>query len=175
MKRLNPRLAAAVGAVSLAALGASAIAYAQAPAAPAPAAREAGHHHGRHHERRAQLVHDALNLRPDQEAAWNAYRAALTSARPARGEHARPAHALTTPERLDRMQQRMAARQAAFARRAEAARRFYAALDPAQQKAFDAVTQLSGREGGRHHGGRRGHGMGPMRGHGPGAPASAQG
>jgi hypothetical protein len=62
---------------------------------------------------------------------------------------------LTTPQRLDRAQARMAERQQQFARRAEATKRFYAQLSPAQQRAFDALHQ--GR-GGHGHGGRHGHG-----------------
>jgi len=51
----------------------------------------------------------------------------------------------------------MAQHQQQAARRADAIRRFYAALTPAQQKAFDAMHQgMMGRRG--NHGGK-GHGM----------------
>jgi len=171
MKPFRSHLPAVVGAISLAALGVSALAQAQESAPPA-AARPLKDAQGRHmhREQRVQLVHDALNLRPNQEGAWRAYRADLEAARPARPARAERPRDLTTPQRLDLMQQRMAAHQAAFARRADATKRFYAALDPAQQRTFDALSKLGGRGGrGGHHPGRGG--MGHMRGPGPEAPA----
>ena len=115
-----------------------------------------------HRQHRAQLLHDALGLRGDQESAWQAF---LTETKPA-GEReghrfqGRPEDRaqLTTPERLDRMAQRMSERQAAFGRRAAAIKRLYAALDPRQQKTFDALQQLRGH--GMGMGGGMGRGMG---------------
>lgn len=118
-------------------------------------------------ERRAQRLRDALQLTQAQEPALRAF---LQSAAPPAdrmqrrqaqrpGPDARPA---TTPERLDRQRARMAERQQMFERRAEATKRFYAALTPAQQKAFDALRPMGGRRGG--HGGHDGHGRGGQRG-----------
>lgn len=126
-------------------------------------------------ERHAQRMRDALQLRPDQEPALKALIAAMQP--PAGGMAAmrgqRQAMAkLTTPERLDRMQAMMAQHEARFRQRADAIKRFYAQLTPAQQKAFDAMPMMD-------HGMMGGHGMGGMRGHGmkghmmrgaPGAP-----
>jgi Spy/CpxP family protein refolding chaperone len=101
-----------------------------------------------HAEARDKALHDLLNLRPDQEAAFQAMQA--TMAPPAgrdgmRGQHDMASAAgLTTPERLDRMAARLAQRQAAFQRRAEAIKQFYAVLSPGQQRAFDALAQLRG-------------------------------
>jgi protein CpxP len=136
--------------------------YAQPPSAP-PSERaqyEGQRAHARPDpaqmaERRAQHLRDTLQLRPEQDAALRAY---IEASRPQfqrgdrgqRGERGE-VRAMTTPERLDRMRTRMAEHQAAFERRAEATKRFYAQLSPAQQRAFDA----SGWEGGRH--GRGGH------------------
>ena len=53
-----------------------------------------------------------------------------------------------------------AERSAAFAKRADATRSFYAALKPEQQKTFDAETLRFGPGGERHHG-PRGHGHPP--------------
>jgi hypothetical protein len=64
---------------------------------------------------------------------------------------------LSTPQRLDRMQARSAERQARLAQRAEAIKRFYAQLTPAQQRAFDALPMGRGGMGGR---GERGFGHG---------------
>ncbi|HYE46711.1 MAG TPA: Spy/CpxP family protein refolding chaperone [Caulobacter sp.] len=140
-----------------------------------------GGHHGpmamRHHdpEAHAQHLRDTLQLRPDQEPALKAY---LEATKPQvhkfekKLEDGKPAEKpkmLTTPERLDLQAKRMADHQAAFQKRANATRAFYAALSPSQQKAFDV---LHARHGGGHRvkvmrrGGPGGHGE--MRG--PGGP-----
>src|SRR4051812_5376811 len=121
--------------------------YAQPPsAAPSERAQYEGQ---RAHARpdpaqMAEHLRDTLQLRPEQDAALRAY---VEASRPQfhrgdrgdRGERGQrgEARAMTTPERLDRMRARMAEHQAAFERRAEATKRFYAQLSPAQQRAFD--------------------------------------
>ncbi len=151
---------------------------------------------------RAKLLHDALNLKGSQEGAWNTFQAAMQP--PAgmgpgmgpgegmrRGMGPRGAgmdrsdkQAMTTPERLDRMAERMdrmserlAQHKAMFARRAQTVKTFYAALDPAQQRTFDAFTAKGMGGMGMMGGGRMGHGrMGHDRmdhdrmGHGPMGP-----
>jgi hypothetical protein len=122
-----------------------------------------------HRQQRMQTLHDALGLRPDQEGAWQAYVADSQAARGGdqhsrrgAGEGEQPSAPLTTPERLDRMNQRLSQLQTRMAQRAAAIRRFYGALDPRQQKTFDALFALAGQGGGR---GRFGHGDGgPWRG-----------
>jgi hypothetical protein len=134
-------------------------------------------------ERHAEHLRAILQLRPDQEPALRALIAALQPD-PAKMEHWRKDRdekgegeaKAPLPERLDRMQARMAERQAAFGRKAEALKRFYAQLSPAQQRAFDAMPMMMG----HHHGGMRGHGphgMGPGMGPGmaPGAPPAPMG
>jgi hypothetical protein len=113
--------------------------------------------------RRAEYLRAALQLRPDQEAALRTY---LDAGRRAPGERMqmraerREMAQMTTPERLDRRAERMRERQARFEAHAAATKRFYAALSPAQQKAFDALRAGGGRG---HGGGRHGFG-GPSRG-----------
>jgi hypothetical protein len=174
MKSITIALAAAL---SLAA-GAS---FAQTPPAGGPGPRAEGHHWQRPDpakmaERRAQHLRDALQLRPEQEPALHTLIAAL---QPAAGErermrqHYEAGARLTTPERLDRQAARMTEHAARFHQRADAIKRFYAQLTPAQQKAFDAMPKM----GHRGHGGWREHGKGEhpgMRGPhgGPGAPAA---
>jgi hypothetical protein len=121
-------------------------------------------------ERRAQRLRDTLQLRPEQEPALRAFVSALQPQgdrmNRMRGDRGGPeARTLTTPERLDRMRARLAERQAAFERRADATKRFYAQLSPAQQRAFDAIGPMGGR--GRHG---MGAGLPGMRHHGPGGP-----
>ncbi len=122
-------------------------------------------------QHRQQLLHDALAIRSDQEAAWQAF---VVARKPPEGERGpgmrRPGGPdqgqqpeLTTPQRLDKLQARMAERQQHMAQRIDATRRFYAALDPRQQKAFDALSHLDhgGMGGfGHHHDGHGGWGGG---------------
>jgi protein CpxP len=117
-------------------------------------------------QRREQRMHDLLQIKPDQEAAFHTFLTAVApphregkdgqrgpSAGPGR-EHGPWAKPKTTPERLDRMTARLARMQATIA----ATRTFYAALSPDQRKAFDALPMAGGR--GHGHRGFRGHGGG---------------
>lgn len=170
------RMLASLAAVSAAACVSSVALAQEPPAGPPPPApgMDPGMDHGaweaRMHERaeaRAKALRDVLNLRPDQEAAFQALQAAMKppeSMRDHRGDQAEMA-GLTTPDRLDRMAARMNERQAAFQRRATAIKQFYAVLSPAQQHAFDALPDLMG-DGRRGPGGPGGPG-GPDRGEGP--------
>jgi Spy/CpxP family protein refolding chaperone len=125
-----------------------------------------------HQERRARFLHDVLNIRPDQEAALQAF-LADTQRQPHEhkdwaqrdGQAAAP---MTTPQRLDQMAammaKRSAERQAAFQRRADAVKRFYAVLSPEQKRAFDALHERGCMDGHGHHGGpgpNSGRGGGP--------------
>ena len=105
-------------------------------------------------ERRAEYLRTTLQLRPDQEGALRAYldagQRAMTERRDMR-EDRRGLSQMTTPQRLDRMAERMRERQARFEAHATAVKRFYAALSPSQQRAFDALR------GGLGHRGRDGH------------------
>ncbi|MCD2512440.1 Spy/CpxP family protein refolding chaperone [Comamonas endophytica] len=141
--------------------------WAQAPAAtgPAaePAARTAPAHQPRDraaHEKRmaekAQKFQAALQLTEAQQADWNRYREAIKPVRPAKHLDRESFAKLTTPQRIDHMQQRRAERNAQADRRAEATKAFYATLTPAQQKTFDAQTLRHGPHGKRH--GPHGHG-----------------
>jgi protein CpxP len=128
-----------------------------------PGAEAPGKWMKRHHDPAAHAQHlrDALQLRADQEPALQAFLATMKPPEGARGkmrgERGEMAK-LTTPERLDRQAARMAERQAAFARKADATKRFYGALSPTQQKAFDAMHPGKGGKMGRRGGGMRGHG-----------------
>ena len=108
-------------------------------------------------EHLAQLK-QKLKLEASQEAAWNSFTAAQQppappADRPSREDIAK----LTTPQRLDLMQKHQAERSAAFAKRADATRSFYAALNTEQQKTFDAETLRMGPRGGPGHHGPNGH------------------
>jgi protein CpxP len=128
------------------------------PGSPPSAAQRAAWMHDRQ-EAHAKALHAILNLRPDQEAAFQAFQAAMTP--PTREHHEHmdqtAAAAMTTPQRLDRMADRMAKHEADFRRRADAIKAFYAVLGPDQQRAFDAMQAMGGHRGGGEHG-RMGHG-----------------
>lgn len=113
-------------------------------------------------ERRAERLRAVLQLRREQEPALQALLAASEPRMDRERRFDRDAGALSTPQRLERMRQRMAERQAAFERRADATLRFYDQLDPAQRRAFDALGPMGGKggHGMRDRGGRRG-GWGP--------------
>jgi Spy/CpxP family protein refolding chaperone len=108
-------------------------------------------------QRREQRLHDLLQIRPDQEAAFRTFVSSLEQLRPQRqrglrqrGPEAEGAR-LTTPERLDRALQRLAEAQQRLQKEATAVKTFYAALSPEQRKAFDQlpVMRVGGAFGGR--------------------------
>ncbi len=153
------RLIASVAAFAAFAAGAS-LAAAQDLPAPPPQAKHDGMMH-EHLQAHAKAMHDILNIRPDQEAAWQAFTASMVPPpHPDMDRHGEGHEmAMTTPQRLDDMAAKMAEHQAAFQRHAEAVKRFYAVLTPQQQKAFDAMSAMM-----MHHMGPGGpmgrHGMG---------------
>lgn len=88
-------------------------------------------------------LHAALHLHRDQEAAWNAWRAAIapTSQEVAQLRSAAQRYGtLRTPQRVDLDQQTLAIRAAIMRRGGEATKRFYAQLAPDQQHTFDELT-----------------------------------
>lgn len=157
-------------------LAAATAAFAQAPAPGAPQAPHAGMmHHQFDPAATAKRLHDTLQLTPAQEPALQAFIAAMQPTGELR-EHMKGERdqwkTLTTPQRLDQMQAMMAQHQQQAARHADAVRRFYAALTPTQQKAFDTMHQ--GMMGGRGKHGGKGHGMWNHKGHDGAPPPVAQ-
>lgn len=118
-------------------------------------------------KRQAELK-SMLNLSAAQQPAWAQYVEAMKPpadmaqrmSREERQKRREEMQALTTPQRIDRMQAMQAQRHAEMTRRAEAVKAFYAALDPDQQKMFDNQAMRRGdgkrqhgeRGAGRHHG-----------------------
>lgn len=107
-----------------------------------------------------------LKISPAQEPAWNAF---VASMQPPAGQGPRmdpqarrqmheEMAALSTPQRIDRMNAMKAERDAQRARRQEATKAFYAALTPEQQAVFDARAMHGKRHGGDggRHGARHG-------------------
>jgi len=110
-------------------------------------------------EKHDALLKAQLKITPNQEGAWKAFVDAKKPA-PIAANLQRPdpieMAKLTTPERLDKIkalrEEHMKAMNAAFAKREDATKTFYAALTADQQKVFDAVAVP-----GQHPG----HRMGP--------------
>ncbi len=98
-------------------------------------------------ESQAARLRATLRLRPDQEAALQAFiRANATTPgaidRMRRQEES--AASLPTPRRLDFMLARMDEMRGLMVTRMAATKRFYAELTPSQQRAFDALGSTSG-------------------------------
>jgi len=90
-----------------------------------------------------QQLHDALNLRPDQDAAWRDY-VRSTAVDPQetaqRRDGAQRMADLTAPQRVDLSVQMMKLDLASLQRRGAALKNFYASLTPEQQAVFDRET-----------------------------------
>ncbi|WP_084153744.1 Spy/CpxP family protein refolding chaperone [Simplicispira psychrophila] len=125
-----------------------------APSAPSATAAKSGERSMRHMPHRAKMQermaqHQAqlkqkLELSAAQEPAWNTF---IATMHPAGERSARLGHLsreemqkLTTPERIERMRAQRNQRQAEADKRTDAVLAFYAELNPAQQKTFDAQT-----------------------------------
>lgn len=146
-------------ALAPAAMALATLAHAQ-PAGTPHAAHGAGPDMKAHHEamqkQHAEDMKIVLRLRPDQEAALTAF---MEAHKPQTHEMKGPADSktLTTPQRLDEMAKHEAAMGAHHERMRQALAKFYAALTPEQQKAFDALQRLKGPHGGpMMHGGQGG-------------------
>ena len=89
-----------------------------------------------------------LRLRPDQEAALQAFVAAhephMMEMRHEAGPPAAAPKPMTTPERLAEQARREQAMAAEHEKARAALARFYAALSPDQQRVFDALQRLQG-------------------------------
>jgi periplasmic protein CpxP/Spy len=181
------RLSALAPLALVAALAAAPVVQAQdAPPGPAPMAGKGwdpAQMQARMEARRAartKALHDALNIQPGQESAFTAYADAMKPSRGPGGpggwrggpdgkmaQDRAAMAAMTTPQRLDfmaqKMDQRMAQMKADFAKRDAATKALYAQLSPDQKRTMDALPML--RDGGGHGWGRGGRGPG-----GPGGP-----
>ncbi|MDR0478991.1 MAG: Spy/CpxP family protein refolding chaperone [Burkholderiaceae bacterium] len=139
-------------AVALAGLGTVALAQSQPPmsmpdvSAPATAAHplpgQWREHMVEHHAHLMAHLKKALKIMPSQSSAWDQFEAAMQpppppSERPQPGAWAK----LTTPERIDRMEQRADQRLQRMKARGDAVKALYAQLTPAQQKIFDECAQ----------------------------------
>lgn len=168
-KTLNLLAAAAV--LTTLAFGAAAQAQ-PAPPAAALSGKPAAMRPERPAPNPAERLRTLLQLRPQQEAALQAYvgavkpdREALRAKMAERRAEPRPT---TTPDRIAKRQQIQGERQARIAQRDKATLAFYGQLDAKQKAVFDTIAK---HHGGKQHGrrfamrdGRDGHRFGPDRG-----------
>jgi protein CpxP len=109
-----------------------------------------------HAAKRQAKLHDALQLTAAQEPAWAAFVASMKPDGAARAAWTDRAamRSMPAPQRMEKAIEMSKQRTAAMEQRLGSLKTFYAALTPAQQKAFDAQAM----HGGHHKGGhmRRG-------------------
>ncbi|HEY8573688.1 Spy/CpxP family protein refolding chaperone [Phenylobacterium sp.] len=103
-------------------------------------------HIAMHRDPKEQTEHlrNILQLRPNQEAALAAYVEAMKPKDRTVRMEARDDRPDTTPEKLARMERRIAEREAEQKARIDAVRRFYNQLDERQKKAFDELPLMIG-------------------------------
>ena len=128
---------------------------------------------------RAQMLHERLQITPAQEAAFNAWQAAVKPSAPPQGRPGEAMRNMNTVQRLDQEVTLAAQRDAALKARVAATTTFYNQLSPAQKQTMDqlppqALLALEGGMGGRGMGGPGGPGRPGGRG-GPGGRRGAQG
>ena len=120
--------------------------------------------------KRQTALKEKLKITPAQEAAWTSFTTATQmqpkGPRPDRAEFEK----LTTPQRIDKMREMRAKRDAEMDRRADATKAFYGQLDAEQKKTFDAASLRMHHQRGEHHHGHHGGKPGQER---PAAPAPA--
>jgi protein CpxP len=112
--------------------------------------RASGQHGEKFAERMAKrqaALHDKLAVTPAQEGAWQLFTARMQATAPGRSG-ARPAAALTAPERAERKAAFLQVAQQQAASSVQPIKEFYAVLSPEQQQIFD--SQFKGRR--NHHG-----------------------
>ena len=126
-------------ALGLAALGGAAIAQEAPPAPPPPPADGASAPppppRGKHHH--SGKLKEQLKLTEAQEGAWKQFTDAMHPPAPPAPQERVDWRSLTTPQRLDRMQEMADKHQAEMCRRHDAIRTFYAQLSDEQKKVFD--------------------------------------
>jgi len=109
-------------------------------------------HREARHQKHLNELKSALQLDSTQESAWHTFSAEMKAPvkRPARPQAAEM-EKMTTPERIDKMMAFKSERDAEMNKRITATKTFYASLNPAQQKVFDAHTHKFMKQGPMGH------------------------
>lgn len=108
------------------------------------------------HAQRLAGLKDKLKLKPEQEAAWQAFASASQPVGKGMDRQAMRDEfgKLNAPQRMDRMLVLTDQRRARLVQRAETVKQFYAQLNPEQQSVFDREAMLFRHGKHRHAGGR---------------------
>jgi protein CpxP len=169
--------AASVLCLGLAAVASAGVAQDRTPGPGGPPPGAGRHGPGQHdgadrqkmfeqmRQRREQRLHDLLQIKPDQDAAFHTFLASIDPPhRDGKDGHRGPgqgrgpgAAPMTTPQRLERLDARIARLQQVAA----ATKSFYGILSPEQRRAFDALPMRTGRHGHRGRMGGSHHFEGP--------------
>jgi len=109
-------------------------------------------HREARHQKHLNELKSALQLDSTQESAWHTFSAEMKAPvkRPVRPQAAEM-EKMTTPERIDKMMAFKSERDAEMNKRITATKTFYASLNPAQQKVFDAHTHKFMKQGPMGH------------------------
>ena len=152
-------IATRLSALALVAVLGVTAAHAQSPPPPRPSAMGSAAwapgsepHHEMREAARMKALHDALNIRPDQEGAFQAFAASMRpgdhAAKPEEMGRGQEMAGMTTPERMDAMgrmmDERMGRMRERFQRHATAVKALYAVLSPEQRRTLDALPDLMG-------------------------------
>lgn len=94
-------------------------------------------HRAQHFAKHQEKLHTMLQLNATQENAWKIFQGQIKPDEKMQRPDFASLDALTTPQRLDKMEAWEKERDARQAQRATATRNFYAQLNDAQKKVFD--------------------------------------
>jgi len=90
-------------------------------------------------QKRMSRLYDGLKLEPSQEPAWKDYQEVVSSTLQAHKQREQSKTvAMTAPERMEKMYEKVKEREVVMARLLEATKTFYSQLTPEQQRIFDA-------------------------------------
>lgn len=113
--------------------------------------------HAAHKQKRLDRLKTELQLSAQQQDAWTQYLAALQTDKAATRMDRQAFAKLTTPQRVDAVNERHAQRAAQLKQRGDATKAFYAQLNAQQQQSFDKASlhMLHGKHARQH--GHPGH------------------
>ena len=143
-RRFVPALAVGTAAALLASCSAIAAQGNRGPQDYPPATRTSD---ARSPEEALTQLHDALHLSPEQEPAWQAYRASGVRAEEGQARYQSALQMLPTldsPHRMDLLEAEMRQELADLHGQAQIVKSFYAVLTPAQRQTFDRQTMPAG-------------------------------
>ncbi len=95
-------------------------------------------------ERHQTLLHDSLQLTPEQEKAWTTFATKAKEAHAMNRPDPHEMESLSAPQRMDKVLERVREHEEHLVKLASALKEFYAVLTPKQQKIFDEFMPVPG-------------------------------